>query len=185
MTQNGQENAAAYASGSVTDQSRFVPTSEAERTVARAAAFLDSRDDFPDDWRDRIDVDSLQLFSTCRCICGQAGGFNVDIGSDAWVDAFAASRSFWGAIDDAWSREAAASGMGRGAFGWNAIGDTIAAKQFEEAWKVYVTATRGQANTETSSDLGAKPNNPTSPPTTCGQTRTRSPEVLERVTANV
>jgi hypothetical protein len=54
---------------SVTNSRSFTPTSEAERTVVRAAEFLDSRDDFPDDWRDRIDLDTLEIADTGCVIC--------------------------------------------------------------------------------------------------------------------
>jgi hypothetical protein len=179
MTQNGQDYAATKVAGSVTERSSFVPTSEAERTVARAAAWLDSKVGtvaacgkvWPADWRNRIDVDRLDIHMGDRCVIGQPLGCS-------------------GAFDDIGQYG------GPGQFGVHMEADAAGPEQwivflnhqYEDAWRAYITATRGKANTETSSDLGAKPNNPTSPPTTnttCGQTRTRSPEVLERVTANV
>lgn len=135
------------------------------QTVVRAAEFLDQHESFPDDWRDRIDLDTLDL--CVNCIVDQA--LSVDSDDDTW----------WGV-----SCEFGALCRQSGYVGSTAA---FACRSFEPAWKAYLTATRGQANTETSSDLGESKttNNPTSPPTTCGQTRTRSPEVLERVTANV
>lgn len=163
MTQNGQEYAATKVAGSVTERSMDSFSDSPTEVVERAAAMLDGLDFFPDDWRDRIDLDTLDIDVACKCVVGQSMA-DTRLPYNTFVEK-AGRRLDLGLLP---------------AFVDN--------EKFVAAWKAYITATRGQANTETSSDLGAKPNNPTSPPTTndrCGQTRTRSPEVLERVTANV
>jgi hypothetical protein len=167
MTQNGQENAATKVAGSVTDDGQV-------RDVLIAAKALIAD---PKDWcgdgpgssgygemgpGTRCSMSAMRLVGGANEFFRALAAFKRANGLDfvdAWNDAASTTHEM---VMDAFDRAIAS-----------------------------VTATRGQANTETSSDLGAKPNNPTSPPTapydnpTCGQTRTRSPEVLERVTANV